>query len=388
MTSLLGGLTAAQFLAKHWQKEPLLVRQAIPGFTGFAGMATPRDLAKLASKANAVARTVRSQKKHWHLEEGPFAKIDVDKVPREAWTLLVQGVEQHVDGAWNLLKKFDFIPTARVDDLMVSWATRGGSVGAHFDAYDVFLLQGSGKRHWRVTKSLDTEQKRACVENEDIRVLKRFDVAHEWTLAAGDMLYLPPNVGHWGVAVDDDADGNDPCMTFSIGFLAPSHEQLVHNFLAYLGQDVGAPEGMYSDPDLFVQNDPAELVDASVARVERVLAQLTWDRERVAVFLGRLLTGPKPSVQFMRPKKPLDARAFRAALESKGTLKLAGASRMLMRADRFFLNGDLVELSGAKSIDALRTLANSRALALPVALDDEGRALLHGAYRAGFVVLS
>lgn len=203
-TSVLGALAPAQFLAKHWQKEPLLVRQAIPGFTGFAGMSTPRDLAKLAGKSNAVARTVLHARKHWRLEEGPFAKINVDKVPREAWTLLVQGVEQHVDGAWDLLRKFDFIPTARIDDLMVSWATRGGSVGPHFDAYDVFLLQGSGKRRWSITRSLNTEEKRACIEREDVRVLARFDAAAEWTLEAGDMLYLPPNVGHWGIALNDD----------------------------------------------------------------------------------------------------------------------------------------------------------------------------------------
>jgi 50S ribosomal protein L16 3-hydroxylase len=389
VTTLLGGLAPARFLAKHWQKEPLLVRQAIPGFTGFPGMRTPRDLAKLARTENAVARTVRHAKKHWRLAEGPFHNIDVDKVPRE-WTLLVQGVEQHVDGAWDLLRQFDFIPTARVDDLMVSWATPGGSVGPHFDAYDVFLLQGSGKRRWSITRTLDTEEARACLDAEDVRVLARFEPVQEWTLEAGDMLYLPPNVGHWGVAVDAAADkGAAPCMTFSIGFLAPSHEQLLHNFLAFLGQEAGAPEGVYADPDLKLQRAPAELVDATVARVEGVLAQLTWDRERVATFLGRLLTGPKPSVVFTPPKRPLAARAFANAVASpRGTLKLAGPSRMLFRDGRFFLNGEALAPSHARTVAALRTLANTRALALPLDVDDEGLALLHDGYLAGFLVLS
>lgn len=377
MTRLLGGLSPARFLAEHWQKKPLLVRQAVPGFSG---LLTPAELAKLAAHPQAVARTVSERappaKKRWKLDEGPFAKLDVARMPKERFTLLVQGVEQHVDGAWELLQRFSFIPSARVDDLMVSYAVPGGSVGPHYDAYDVFLLQGVGRRRWQISTSEDL----SCIESEDVRVLASFVPTDEWVLEPGDMLYLPPKVGHWGTAVD-------ACMTYSIGFLAPSHEQLVHNFLAFLGQEAGEPEGIYQDPDLALQERPAELVDATVARVEQVLEQLSWDRERAATFLGRLLTGPKPSVLFAPPNKPLDARAFSAALAAPGTLALARQSRMLSRGDRFFLNGEVVHASSARSADALRTLADTRAMALPVDIADDGRALLYESYRAGFVVL-
>lgn len=380
MSALLGGMSPAHFLAEYWQKKPLLVRQALPGFTG---LLTPQELATLAGKASAVARTVSerapSANKRFKLEEGPFARLDVARMPKEKFTLLVQGVEQHVDGAWDLLQRFSFIPSARIDDLMVSYAVPGGSVGPHFDLYDVFLVQGMGRRRWQISQSDDL----TCVETEDVRVLRNFEPTNEWVLEPGDMLYLPPKVGHWGVAVD-------ACMTYSVGFVAPSHEQLVHNFLAFLGQQVGEPEGMYEDPDLALQTRPAELVDDAVARVERVLEQLRWDQETVAVFFGRLLTGPKPSTVFTPPKQPLDARAFAAALSQPGTLTLARQSRMLSRGDRFFLNGEVLHARAHQTIEALRALADTRTLALPLHGDDvdEGaRTAWYALYRAGFVVL-
>lgn len=377
-------MTPQQFLREHWQKKPLLVRQAIAGFTGIEGLSTPKHLAAIAALPNAVARTVEHtphaslKKKQWRLKEGPFAKLDPARVPAARWTLLVQGIEQHVDAAWDLLRRFDFIPTSRVDDLMVSWATKDGSVGPHFDAYDVFLLQGAGRRRWQITGPLDSEEKRACIEGEDVRILQQAHVVQEWILDPGDMLYLPPNIGHHGVALDNG------CMTFSVGFLAPSHEQLVHNFLAFLGQEAGSPDGIYADPDLALQREPAELVDASVARVERVLDTLKWDRARVAEFMGRLLTGPKPSVQFSAAKN-LDPRA----LDKTGTLKLAGATRMLFRGDRFFVNGEVVTLTSDGARALFRELANTRSLALPLPGDDDddARSILLEMLSAGFAKL-
>lgn len=379
MTGVLGRLSPQQFLARHWQKEPLLVRQAIPGFTGFLA---PRDLVKLASRSNAVARTVTRKDARYQMREGPFARL---VAPKRDFTLLVQGVEQHVDAAWQLLQRFAFIPTARIDDLMISWANTGGGVGPHFDAYDVFLLQGRGRRHWQITRRLESEHERACMAHGGLRILKQLEVAHEWTLAPGDMLYLPPNVGHHGVALDDD------CMTYSIGFLAPSHEQLMGNFLAFLEQDTGAPDGVYGDPDLAPQQHPAEIVDDTLARVERILDPLRWDRERLALFVGRFLTGPKPSARFVRPRHALD-------LDAPGTLRLAGASRMLFRDDRFFVNGEVIEVAGARAAAVLRELADTRTLALPLGDahrddddddsddDDEVRGIIAALYRAGFVV--
>jgi 50S ribosomal protein L16 3-hydroxylase len=361
----------ARFLAEHWQKQPLLVRQAIPGFRGLVSAA---QLAKLAAHPRAAARTV-TKGKHWRLHEGPFGILDVARMPKRDFTLLVQGVEQHIDGAWELLQQFSFIPTARIDDLMVSYAVPGGSVGPHFDLYDVFLLQGTGRRRWQIAADGDL----ACIDDGDLRVLERFVPTHEWVLEPGDMLYLPPKVGHWGTAID-------PCMTYSIGFSAPSHEQLVHNFLAFLAASALPGDGLYEDADLALQPRPAELGDDAIARVERVLDQLRWDRECTTTFLGRLLTGPKPSMRFAAPRQPLDARAFAAKLASPGTLVLAKASRMLSRGDRFFVNGEVLHARDPRTAAALRSLADTRALALPVVLTDQGRVLVYDLYRAGFVV--
>ena len=361
MTVLLGGLSPAEFLRAHWQKKPLVVRQAIPGFRG---LLTPEELARVAPKAGAGARTVTQKSGRYVVDEGPFGRVDLARAPRTNWTLLVQGIEQHVDGAWELLQRFSFIPSARVDDLMVSYAVPGGSVGPHDDAYDVFLLQGTGRRRWKIPDG-------------------------EWVLEPGDMLYLPPRVTHFGVAVD-------ACTTYSIGFSAPRHEQLVHNFLAFLAQEAQPGDGIYADPDLALQADPAALSDDAIAQVARVLArQLAFDDERVAIFFGRLLTGPKPGVKLHAPRRALDDAAFARALAAPGALTLARATRMLFRAHaggvRVFVNGDAHDLdhdAAARSMRAVRTLANTRALALPVDVEPRGRALLHALYRRGFVALT
>ncbi|MDP2343115.1 MAG: cupin domain-containing protein [Deltaproteobacteria bacterium] len=381
--SLLGPLTPAQFLAEHWQKKPLLVRQAIPGFRGFL---KPADLLRLSTRDDVAARAVTDtgQKgaRRFRLDEGPFKNTDVKRVPADRWTLLVQGIEQHFDAGWELLQRFNFLPNARVDDLMVSWARPGGSVGPHYDLYDVFLLQGTGRRRWQISTDGDLD----CDDDADVRVLTRFKPSADWVLEPGDMLYLPPNVGHFGVAEALKDANDEDCMTWSIGFSAPTNEQLAHNFLAFLGMEAKG-EGIYEDPDLTLQARPADVVDATVARVERALEELRWDRERVATFTGRLLTGPKDSVVFAEPKKPVDVDAFARRLAQPGTLKLARGSRMLFRGERVFLNGEEHPVKGAFKT-AMQLLADTRATALPIKIDDDEAALLHGLYVRGFIVIA
>ena len=210
---LLGGLSPAAFLRAHWQKRPLLVRQAVPGFRGIVS----RDaFLALATRDDARSRLVihhprRSAARRWERHDGPFAALEADMLPARAWTLLVNSVESLIPGGWEILRRFSFLPAARIDDLMISYAADGGSVGPHDDLYDVFLLQGPGRRRWQVSRQRD----RAPDPDAAIKVLRSFVPEDEWVLEPGDMLYLPPGVAHHGVA-------EGPCFTYSIGFLAAS----------------------------------------------------------------------------------------------------------------------------------------------------------------------
>ncbi len=382
---LLGGMSVDTFLREHWQKKPLLVRGAIPGF---AGLLSATELLRLAGRDDVVARAVTTQpasnardrqgrrRPRYRLEPGPLRRVDLAAARQQRWTFLVQGVEQHVPAAWELLARFSFLPWARIDDLMISWAAPGGGVGPHVDDYDVFLLQGPGRRRWQVGSptgfTLDPD--------EEMRILKDFRATDDWTLEPGDMLYLPPGVPHWGTAVDE-------CMTYSVGFLAPRHEQLAQNFLAFLSQSPAAsPPGIYADPDLRASSHPGAVDDDAVARVEAVLRGLVWDSETVATFLGRLLTGPKPSTTFAPPRRPLGLDAFATPLARAGTLALGASTRVLFRGDRFFVNGEVVEAAGALR-DLLVTLADTRRATLPIRLAGDDVATLHGLYRQGFVVV-
>ena len=242
--TLLGEISIDTFLKEYWHKKPLLIRGAIPNFEGFL---TPNELAGLACEEDVQSRLVSYQKKQWKLEQGPFPEKRFAKLPERDWTLLVQSVNHHMQEGNDLLQQFNFIPHARLDDLMVSYAPDGGGVGPHFDSYDVFLLQGCGQRLWRMSEQKDL----SLVAGAPLRILQNFHSEQEWTLSAGDMLYLPPHVAHWGIAIGD-------CMTYSIGFRAPSAEELSGEFLNYL-QMRRELSGRYSDPDLTVQSHPAEI---------------------------------------------------------------------------------------------------------------------------------
>src|SRR5882672_8323909 len=214
-TPLLGGLSASTFLRRHWQKNPLLIREAIPGFEGVVDFPA---MVELAGRDDCESR-----------------------LPRCNWTLLVQGVNLFMPAARQLLSRFDFIPHSRLDDLMVSYAPPGGGAGPHFDSYDVFLLQGPGQRRWKVGRQDDL----TLVDGAPLKILRRFAPQGECMLGPGDMLYLPPGFAHDGVAVD-------ACYTYSIGFRAPSHRELVSQFLIFLEERLNPP-GRYEDPDLATQ---------------------------------------------------------------------------------------------------------------------------------------
>ena len=358
---LLGGLTPEAFLAEYWQKKPLLIKNAIPDFTG---LLSPDELAGLACEDEVQSRIVEYKKGKWHATHGPFDDEAFANLPEKPtadnnWTLLVQSVNHHLPEGAALLQHFDFIPHARLDDLMVSYAPNGGGVGPHFDSYDVFLLQGQGKRLWRISEQTDL----SLVEGAPLRILQNFDTAQEWLLEAGDMLYLPPHLAHWGIAV---SDGAIDCMTYSIGFRAPKNQELATEFLGFmqdqLNQDKLVLDGdflnkIYQDADLKLQDHAAEISKEMITKVSANLQKIQWSDELVAAFLGSYLSEPKADVVF-EPNKKMSMRHFSEKLAKIG-IALDLKSQMLFSANNFYLNGEVATWIGEPA-NILTKLADRR----------------------------
>lgn len=347
--SLLGGLTPTRFLRDVWHKRPLLIRNAVPGFQG---LLSPREMEQLACRDDIESRLVQGSGSDWRLAHGPFSKTDFKRLPKTEWTLLVQSLNHVLPEADALLARFDFIPHARLDDLMVSYAVPGGSVGPHFDSYDVFLLQGQGYRRWQISTQTDL----ALVDDAPLKILRHFEVEDEWLLGPGDMLYLPPHVAHYGVA-------EDACMTYSVGFRAPTVEELAHGFLMHL-QDTLSLDGRYADPDLRLQRHPGEIGRAMLEQIEAMIDRIRWRPNDVAEFAGRYLSEPKPNVFFEAPDAPLTRRAFDRRANSAG-IALDPKSRLLFSGRRFFINGEAFT-PPRDDIAALTQLADRRRLAPPL----------------------
>jgi 50S ribosomal protein L16 3-hydroxylase len=365
---LLGGLSAKKFLSRFWQKKPLLIRDAIPGF---GGIIQAPELFRLAGRDDVESRIVRRRRGRWTLEQGPFAPSDIERQPRSAWTLLVQGVNLFHPPADSLLRRFDFIPYARLDDLMVSYAAPGGGVGPHVDSYDVFLLQGPGRRRWR----LSAKGRHEFDPGAPLRVLKGFRPELEWVLEPGDMLYLPPGWAHEGTAVDT-------CITCSIGFRAPSRTELAAEFLAWIGERADLP-GLYADPGLRPAANPAEIPRDLVAAAGRAVRAVRWNEKDLTSFVGNYLTVPKPRVRFAAPSRPLAPARFAERCREGGVV-LDPRSQLLFRGREFFVNGEaftpppglarwLKDLAGARRLEPGRRL--------PAGLCT----LLHGWYLSGWV---
>ncbi|MGY0612343.1 JmjC domain-containing protein [Luteimonas sp. A501] len=279
------GMPPADFLRDYWQKRPLLIRNAIPGYVS---PIAPEDLAGLACEEGVLARIIEHDRAAdaWNVRLGPFAEEVFPAMPRQDWTLLVQDVDKWDPDIAGLLQHFGFLPRWRLDDIMVSFAAPGGSVGAHVDQYDVFLLQALGHRRWMIDASVamgGEEPPLAFRDDVDIKLLREFKVTHDWVLGPGDMLYLPPNVPHHGVA-------EDACLTFSVGMRAPSAAELLGDLADSLLAD--ADDNLrYADPDLLLPGDPAEIDDAAMARVVHALDLLrSDDPQRMADWFGRFIT--------------------------------------------------------------------------------------------------
>lgn len=278
---LLGGLTAREFLRDYWQKKPLLVRQAIPDFES---PISPDELAGLALEEEVESRLVIEHgERPWELQRGPFNEDTFQDLPERDWTLLVQAVDQFVPEVAELLEDFKFLPKWRIDDLMISFAAPGGGVGPHFDNYDVFLLQAHGRRRWQIGQMCDSDS--PLLPHADLKILAEFEPTDEWVLEPGDMLYLPPRLAHNGIAEDD-------CMTYSVGFRAPSAAEVLTHFTDFLGQFL-PDEERYSDADIQPSEDPNQIQRDALERLKALLNEHMSDERLLMTWFGQFMTEPK-----------------------------------------------------------------------------------------------
>jgi 50S ribosomal protein L16 3-hydroxylase len=292
------------------------------------------------------------------------------------WTMLVQGANLFDERADALLRQFRFVPDARLDDLMVSYATDGGGVGPHFDSYDVFLLQAHGKRRWRI----GAQQDLSLVDGLPLKILANFEAEEEFVLEPGDMLYLPPHYAHDGVAEGE-------CMTYSIGFRSPSFQELGESFLQFMADSIDLP-GRYADPGLQAAKNPAEIPRDMLVTVADELNKVRWTEEDVAIFLGEHLSEPKHNVFFTAPAKPLTVGRFMESAAKRG-LKLSPKTLMLYRGKHVFINGESFAVGRADKV-VLDVLANQRVLEgtqLAAASDDVLEAL-YTWYQDGWLELA
>ena len=351
---ILGKISNDVFLKKYWQKKPLLIRDAIKNFKS---PITEKDLFRIAQNENAISRLIEFKRGIWQVKYGPFKKLDLPKKINTPWTILVQNMNHHLPFAESFLNLFKFIPYARLDDLMVSFATKKGSVGPHFDSYDVFLFQAKGEREWKIS-----EQKKFSLDKKSaIKIITNFKVKNTWVLKPGDLLYLPPNVGHWGVSQSDD------CLTYSIGFRAPGTFEIQSKFLDFIQDNlITNKNDLYRDPNLNLQKNPAEINSNMIKKIQRIVNQLRWNTNSINNFIGQLLTEPIEGAVF-QTSKSMTVEVFIKDLVKK-PLKLNPKTRMLFIKNNFYINGELIE-ADKKSIMYLKQLANDREISIKSALN-------------------
>jgi 50S ribosomal protein L16 3-hydroxylase len=367
---LLGNITPAEFLRDYWHKKPLLIRGAIPGFKPLLKF---EKLAEMARQNHVESRLVTQKGGNWDMQHGPLTELPPRTEPN--WTMLVQGVNLYDERADELLRQFRFVPDARLDDLMISFATDGAGVGPHYDSYDVFLLQAHGKRRWKI----GSQQDLTLVEGLPLKILANFKPEEEFVLEPGDMLYLPPHYAHDGIAEGE-------CMTYSIGFRSPSFQELGEAFLQFMADSIDLP-GRYGDPELKPAKNPAEIPRDMLDTVTEELNKVRWDEEDVTVFLGEHMSEPKHNVFFTGPAKPLTVGRFMETAAKRG-IKLSSKTLMLYRGKHVFINGESFAVGRADKA-VLDVLANERRIdgaVLDKATDDVLEAL-YTWYQDGWVEL-
>jgi 50S ribosomal protein L16 3-hydroxylase len=371
---ILGKISIDVFLKKYWQKKPLLIRDAIKNFKS---PITEKDLFRIAQNENAISRLIEFKRGIWQVKYGPFKKSGLPKKINTSWTILVQNINHHVPFAESFLNLFKFIPYARLDDLMVSFATKKGSVGPHFDSYDVFLFQAKGEREWKIS-----EQKKFSLDKKSaIKIITNFKAKNTWVLKPGDLLYLPPNVGHWGISQSND------CLTYSIGFRAPGTFEIQSKFLDFIQDNlITIKNDLYKDPNLNLQKNPAEINSNMMKKIHHIINRLRWNTNSINTFIGQLLTEPIEGAIF-ETSKSMTLEIFKKDLVRK-PLKLNPKTRMLFIKNNFYINGEIIE-TDKKSIMYLKQLANDREVSIksPLSKKDLNALgiVLRPLYLSGFI---
>lgn len=337
-TPLLGGLSPAAFMRRFWQRRPLLVRQALPDLQPLIGR---RELFALARRDDVESRLVIRDGGRWIVRPGPLPTSSLPKLSQPGWTMLVQGVDLHVAAARALLDRFRFVPEARLDDLMLSWASSGGGVGPHVDSYDVFLLQVAGQRRWRIGRVHDDR----LLPGLPLKILARFESESDWLLDPGDMLYVPPGWAHDGVAVG-------ACTTASIGFRSPAEILLAGELLSRLADvDPAGPPALYRDAGAAPTATPGCVPPRLQAFARRAVQTMLAEPQAVERALGEYLSEPKPQVWFRSA----------AGLRLESGVTLASASRMMYDMHHVFINGESLRASG-RDATLMHQLADRRGL--------------------------
>ncbi|HVZ46307.1 MAG TPA: cupin domain-containing protein [Ramlibacter sp.] len=345
--ALLGGLTPRQFMKRHWQKKPLLVRGAVEAFQP---LMTRKELFDLAARDDVESRLVVQRRGHWRLRRGPLPRRALPALAEPAWTLLVQGADLHHRGAYELLQRFRFVPDARLDDLMISWASDAGGVGPHFDSYDVFLLQAEGRRRWRIGRQRDLTLR----EGLPLKILDRFEPEEEFVLAPGDMLYLPPRYAHDGIA-------QGACQTYSIGFRAPARGELAQELLQRIGDEAleAAGEAIYRDAGSGPSDSPGRIPEPLQRFARDAVAAAMKNPSLLERALGEYLTEPKHNVWFEARKAGFPLRAGKGL--AGVCVELDPRTRMMHDARHVYVNGESWR-AGGRDAKLMRKLADERKL--------------------------
>lgn len=379
--SLFGDIGVERFLAEYWQRKPLLIRQAFPNFES---PIEPNELAGLSLEEEVESRLILKDGTHpWELRRGPFPDDTYSQLPERDWTLLVQAVDQFIPEVADLLDQFRFLPSWRIDDIMISYAAPGGGVGPHYDNYDVFLLQGHGKRRWRVGQHCTVES--PLLDHPDLRILAEFECQDEWVLEPGDMLYIPPGIAHDGIAETD-------CMTISVGFRAPSYQEVLVHFTDYLAHHL-SDDQRYTDAGTRLPEDPAAIDQAAVDRLQQKVLELVSDKEALATWFGRHMTEakyPELAQAYAGDPEPLmEALDEGVGLCTNPSVRLAywqakdGSLRLFANGEHCVVGGSLLPL--------VQLICNQRSLPADLLLgwtkEEDAQELLEQLVEKGFLLM-